>query len=270
MSNRRSTAHQGRVRGMIFQMVAHPRRLVEPLTLGAIFMGYSNGLSLWAQRRGQYPEGHFQRWNPIITALMVLYAAIRPGGLDAIGLRRQGIGKSLLGGAGLGLALSIPPLFFFYKPILLDTPMEYGPITRLTRRQLLKNVLVEVPIGIALLEELAFRGLMYAAIRRTFSAKWAIVGSAIGFAGWHLTVTATSAAQTNISTAARLPTFLRPFIQPIAVIGGMLTTGIAGMTFGYLRHRTGNLAGPILAHWIVDSLMIAALWWRRPKESVEL
>jgi len=253
----------------VSNMMRRIRDSGEPLALGAIFMAYSNGLSIWAHWRGQYPEGHFQRWNPVITALMVLYGAVRPGGLDAIGLRRKGLGKSLLGGAGLGLALSIPPLFFFYKPILLDTPMEYGPITSLTRRQLLKNVLIEVPIGIALLEELAFRGLLYAAIRRTMPAKWAVIGSAIGFAGWHLTVTATSAAQTNLSTAARLPAFLRPFIQPIAVIGGMLTTGVAGLLFGYLRERTGNLAGAILAHWIVDSLMIAALWWRRPERSAE-
>ena len=239
--------------------------LREPLALGAVLMAYSNGLAFWAMRRGKLPESVFHYVNRPLIAAMLLYAGVRHGGLASAGLRREGLGKSLLGGAALGALLSIPPLLFFHRPILLDTPLEYGPISRMTRRQLLRNVLVDVPIGIAVLEELAFRGLLYASLRRYLPAKWAIIGSSIGFAGWHFTVTATSAAESNISAAARLPGFLRPFIQPIAIIGGMLTTGVAGLLFSLLRERTGNLAGPIVAHWIVDGVMIAALWLRRPQ-----
>jgi membrane protease YdiL (CAAX protease family) len=230
-------------------------------------MAYSNGLGYWAHKRGQFHDTFFHKLNPTCVALMLLYAARRPGGLAVVGLKREGLGKSLLGGLGLGLALSGPPLFFFYKPILLDTPMEYGPIQNLTRRQLLKNLFVDTPVGIAVLEELAFRGLLQAALRKHLPPQWSIIGSSLGFAGWHLTVTATSAAQTNIANAARLPRFLRPFTQIIAVVGGMLTTGVAGLLFGWLRERTGNLGGPMLAHWLVDSLMIAALWLRRPKST---
>ena len=61
------------------------------------------------------------------------------------------------------------------------------------------------------------------------------------------------------------PALLRPYVQPIAILGGLLTTGVAGLVFGTLRERSGNLAGPMLAHWIVDGLMIAALWRRRPR-----
>ena len=77
-------------------------------------------------------------------------------------------------------------------------------------------------------------------------------------------VTVSSAAQTNLSEVARLPRLLRPYVQPIAIVGAMLTTGVGGLVFGVLRERSGNLAGPMLAHWIVDGLMIAALWRRRP------
>jgi len=106
-------------------------------------------------------------------------------------------------------------------------------------------------------------------LRRHLPAKWAIIGSSAGFAAWHLTVTATSASQSNLTTAARLPAFLRPFILPLAVVGGMLTTGVAGVTFAWLRERTGNLAGPIIAHWVVDGVMIAALWLRRGRTAGE-
>ncbi len=250
-------------------MGASAADLREPLALAAVLMAYSNGLGVWAHKKGEFHDSFFQRLNPSFVALMLAYAALRPGGWKAVGLHGEGLAKSALGGVGLGLALSAPPLFFFWRPILLDTPMEYGPIQGLTRRALLKNLLVDTPIGIAVLEELAFRGLLQDALHKQVGSKWAVIGSALGFAGWHLTVTATSAAQTNIATAARLPRFLRPHTQPIAVLGGMLTTGVAGLLFGALRERTGNLAGSIVAHWLVDSIMIAALWLRRPKRDAE-
>lgn len=238
--------------------------LREPLALTTLLLAYSNGLTLWAIRRGESPDRFFHSFNKPIVAAMLAYAALRPGGLASVGLRRKGMGKSLIAGAGLGAILSVPPLIFFYKPVLLDTPLEYGPISRLTRRELLKDVFVDVPISIALLEELAFRGLLYSALRRALPAKASVIGSSLGFAGWHFAVTATSAAESNLATAARLPRVLRPYVQPLAVAGGMLTTGVAGLLFGTLRERTGNLAGSILAHWIVDGVMIAALWLRRP------
>ncbi len=240
--------------------------LREPLELTAVLLAYSNGLSLWALRRGESPDRFFHRFNKPVVAAMLAYAALRRGGLSSVGLHRQGSGKSLLAGAGLGTALSLPPLFFFWRPVLLDTPLEYGPITRLTRRELLKDVLLDVPISIALLEELAFRGLLYSSLRRTLSAKASIISSAAAFAGWHFAVTTTAAAESNLGTAAKLPRVLKPYVLPLAVAGGMLTTGVAGLLLGTLRERTDNLVGPILAHWIVDGAMIAALWLRRPSD----
>ena len=239
------------------------RYLSEAVMITAALLTYSNGLALWALRHGESPDRFFHRFNRPVVGAMLAYAALRRGGLASSGLHREGLGKSLAWGALAGTALSVPPLIFFSRPVLLDTPLEYGPISRLTRREMLKDVLVDVPISIALLEELAFRGLLFSSLRSVLSAKATVVWSAAAFAGWHFTVTATSAAESNLSSVARLPRFLQPFVQPLAVAGGMLTTGIAGLLFGALRERTGNLAGPILAHWIVDGVMIAALWLRR-------
>jgi membrane protease YdiL (CAAX protease family) len=239
------------------------RTLWEAIALAVGLVAYSNGLALWSQRRGGYPESLFRRLNPVLVALMLAYAVKRPGGLAAVGLRGEGLGVSLLVGSGLGLVLSLPALAFFYQPVLLDTPLEYGPVARMSRRELLQDVFLRMPLGIAVLEELAHRGLLQAALREQFGTKTAIVGSAIVFAGWHFTVTATSAAQTNLAESVRLPSFLRPYIKPLAVAGGMLSTCIAGLLFGIARERTGNLAGPMMAHWLVDGIMIVALWRTR-------
>lgn len=234
--------------------------LREPITLTTLLLLYSNGLAYRSYKRGEYPEQTFRRINPLLILVMLVYAAKREGDLGAVGLHTERLASSALGGLGVGAALSVIPLIFFKKPILLDTPLEYGPITSMTRRELLEDVLLRVPVSIALTEELAFRGLLYSSLRRHFSAKTAIIASAAAFAGWHFTVTITSATQTNMRSAVRLPRLLQPFILPIAVLGGMISTGLAGAAFGLLREKSGNLVGPVIAHWLVDGLMIAALW----------
>jgi membrane protease YdiL (CAAX protease family) len=238
----------------------------EPLALGVLFVAYSNGLAVWAQSRGRFPEALFRRLNPLVVLGMLLYASRRPGGIPATGLRGRGLARSVGEGITTGIGLSIMPLLFFRRPVLLDTPLEYGPVARMARREMLEDVLLRVPVGIALLEELAFRGLLYAALRRGYSVKTSVLWSAAAFAAWHLAVTYTSAVQTNIADSLRVPERARPVVRPLvlpaAVVGGMITTGFAGVVFALLRERTGNLVGPIVAHWIVDGLMIAALWAR--------
>ncbi|MEA2575507.1 MAG: protease family protein [Chloroflexia bacterium] len=239
----------------------------EVLALTTLALAYSNLLPWWATKRGLNPESMFRRVNTGLVVLMLTYAARRSGGLERVGLRLPGLGKSLQGGTLIGLALSIPPLIFFYRPILLDTPLEYGPIHGMSRRELLQDLFVGVPVKIALLEELLFRGLIFSALRRNHSPALSLAGASAAFAGWHFSVTYTTAAQTNLATAARLPSFLKPFVQPLAVLGGMLSTGLAGVAFGLVRQRTNNLAGSIVAHWLVDGIMIYALWRGRPDQT---
>lgn len=244
--------------------------VLEASLLSAGLLAYSNGLTMWAERRGEMPEDFFRRYNRAFIWLLLVYTALRPGGFRAVGLRTAGLGSSLLWGLGLGLGLAVPPLLFFFRPYLLHTPLVYDPLTRFSRRQLIYDLLVSVPIGTALLEELSFRGLLYGALRRRFSTAVALVASSAVFAGWHYKTTVTTTGQTNLAAAARLPRFLMPYVQPLAIIGGLLTTGVAGAIFGLLRERTGNLWGSIVAHWIVDGIMIAALWIKRPPSSVEV
>jgi membrane protease YdiL (CAAX protease family) len=39
------------------------------------------------------------------------------------------------------------------------------------------------------------------------------------------------------------------------------------VAFGLVRERTGNLAGSIVAHWLVDGIMIYSLWRGRPDQT---
>ncbi len=247
---------------------SHASSLREATALTALALAYSNGLAWRAHKRGQVPEEAFRGVNLVVLGLLMGLAAFRRGGLREVGFKKEGLGRSLLGGLAVGVGLSAVPLFLIYRPILLDAPLEYGPISKMTRRELLRDLMWGVPVGIALFEELIFRGLLYSALERGRSPQFAVAGSAAAFAGWHFAVTYTSAAQSNIAGAAQLPRPLKPFVQPLAVLGGVLSTGLAGVAFGLLRRRTGNLAGPILAHYLVDSLLIVAIRRRSTPESL--
>ncbi len=231
----------------------------EPLALTALLLIYSNGTAL-IRKRDHEPERTYLYANPIMLLGLLLYASKREDGLEAVGLGKHKAISSTLKGLGLGGLLSIVPLIFFHKPVLLDTPLEYGPVANMTGKELAKDISLRVLVNIAFMEELAFRGLLYDSLRTRFSEKAAIIGSAAAFAGWHFAVTYASVKQTNMADSVRLPRFLRPFMLPIATLGGMLTTGIAGAAFAMLRKHSDNLAGPIAAHWLVDGLMIGSLW----------
>jgi membrane protease YdiL (CAAX protease family) len=238
------------------------RDLYEPLLLSAFLLAYSNGLTWLAYKRGRDPERAYLFTNPLLLAAMLLYASHRPGGLSAVGLTTNALPTSSIAGLITGGLLSIIPLLFFHKPFLLDTPLEYGPVLTMTRRQLLQDIALRVVVNIAFMEELAFRGLLYDSLRTRYSNRTALFGSATVFALWHFAVTYATTKQTNLAQSARLPPFLRPYVHPLAILGGMLTTVIAGLAFASLRFRTNNLAAPIAAHWLVDSVMIVSLWGR--------
>jgi hypothetical protein len=130
----------------------------EPFFLTILLLAYSNGMSMLAYRRGHDPERAYLFANPAMLLAMLLYAVKRPGGLRATGMRRDNLAGSVAKGLGVGALLSIVPLLFFRKPVVLDTPLEFGPISNMSGRELLLDVAIRVPVNIALMEKWLFAG----------------------------------------------------------------------------------------------------------------
>src|SRR5437899_1771687 len=122
------------------------RREAILLTLAAV--GYSNGLAWIAMRRGRVADAAYRWTNPLFLPLLLWAAArARRRGLGAtlhgLGLQRAGWPVALGGGAALGLGLAAPALGFFARPVLLDAPLEYGPIGDLAPGAFRRRVLLE-------------------------------------------------------------------------------------------------------------------------------
>ena len=118
-------------------------------------------------------------------------------------------------------------------------------------------VLVVVPLGTVLPEELAFRGVLLALLGRRHDARAATAVSSALFGLWHIvaslgggTANATIAGAVGADAAG---TTLR-------VVATVLFTSLAGVVLCWLRLRSGSLLAPALAHWTVNGLgVIVAL-----------
>jgi uncharacterized protein len=184
-----------------------------------------------------------RRWYPVVNgcAAAAALAAAAASGLTAsdLGLRRDRLRAGLRMGsaaaapvvAAFGLAAVTPAT----RPLLDDQR-----IAGLDRRQLAHDVLLRIPVGTVAWEEIAFRGVLRAALRRVLAEPAATaVGSAV-FGLWHIRPTAEALAVNRLAAGrgARI----------LAVTAVAAGTAGAGALLCLLRERSGSLAAPVLLH----------------------
>jgi CAAX protease family protein len=196
--------------------------------------GYNNVVGRWAWHR---------RWYPVVNGCAAL-AAVAAGvasGLSAgeLGLGRErvraGIGLGLAAGAPVVAAFGVAALVPATRPLLGDQR-----VAGLDRGQLAYQVLVRIPVGTVAWEEIAFRGVLRAALRRVLPEPWAGVVGASVFGLWHIRPTAGALAVNGLASGRRAR-----ILAVTAVVAG---TAGAGALLSVLRERSGSLAAPVLLH----------------------
>jgi membrane protease YdiL (CAAX protease family) len=162
---------------------------------------------------------------------------------------------SIIWGTLAGAAMALPPLLAHVLPFSPGTALQYEEVRGIGLAALLLRLLVTTPVLIAFVEEVAFRGLLLGKLQRAWPARprTALALSSLAFALWHVAANLRTLQQTNVLSADLLP-------LPLALAGGLLSVFVAGLVFGGLYQRTGSLAAPVLAHWLVDALVLLALY----------
>ncbi|SDH86854.1 CAAX protease self-immunity [Nonomuraea jiangxiensis] len=122
----------------------------------------------------------------------------------------------------------------------------------LSRARVLEEALVQVPLGTVLLEEVGFRGALYAMVRQRRGTVAATAISSTLFGLWHI-LPAIDMARANPAlgalTAGESPGHLD---TARVVAGSVVSTTAAGVLFCELRRRGGLLA-PAMLHLATNS-----------------
>lgn len=121
----------------------------------------------------------------------------------------------------------------------------------MTGSELAARVLVVVPVGTVLVEEIAFRGVLYGLVCRARGTVWATTVSSLLFGLWHILpslglATAKPALTTVVGDSA--------FGSVLAITGAVLFTAAAGVLLCELRRRSGSVLAPMGLHWAVNAL----------------
>jgi uncharacterized protein len=116
----------------------------------------------------------------------------------------------------------------------------------------LAEVLVEIPLGTALPEELAFRGLLLAMLGRRLDTRAAVLWSSALFGLWHVLPSLGGGGAANAAIADLVGGV--GVGVGIRVVATVCFTALAGVALCWLRLRSGSLLAPFLAHWTVNGL----------------
>ena len=119
-------------------------------------------------------------------------------------------------------------------------------------------VLVRIPVGTAVAEEVIFRGVLFASWREAGDSDVvAALCASIAFGLWHI-------APTIIGMRMNRPQATRNQVAA-AVLGAVGLTTLAGLGLTWLRVWSGGLVGPVLLHAGVNSVgaLAAAVACRR-------
>ncbi|MFE2148370.1 CPBP family intramembrane glutamic endopeptidase, partial [Streptomyces sp. NPDC059456] len=122
--------------------------------------------------------------------------------------------------------------------------------TGMDANEVMLRVFVLVPVGTVLVEEFAFRGVLYGLVRRERAAVWATAVSSLLFGLWHVLP--------SLHLATAKPALTTVFGRSatgaaLAVVAAVLFTAAAGVLFCELRRRSGSLLAPMGLHWAVNA-----------------
>jgi CAAX protease family protein len=185
-------------------------------------------------------------------AAAIALAAARADGLTAADLG-LGPGAWRPGRLGCALATTVAAGYLAAAALPGTRPwLDDKRVTGLDRRGLLYQVAFRVPVGTVLWEEIAFRGVLQAALRRVLPEPAAIAVASGVFAVWHIRPTR-GALRINGLAGHRGQTVTR-------VAGVVTATAAGGALFSWLRARSGSLTAPVLVHLTTNCGGLVVAW----------
>jgi membrane protease YdiL (CAAX protease family) len=193
-------------------------------------------------------------WVTVPIAAFACILLLGIGRRAGLSWRELGVGRAeLASGARWGIAAALVVVVGYLVVILLPIGRsalndEAVPTTAVA---VVVKVLMVIPIRTILLEEIAFRGVLWGLLRRRGSAMSATCWSAVAFGLWHipagLRAIDSNEALEGLVDGSRL-------MAGAVVAAIVVLTALAGLIFGELRRRSRSLLAPMGLHWATNGL----------------
>jgi tRNA pseudouridine32 synthase/23S rRNA pseudouridine746 synthase len=227
--------------------------MLRTVALGVFLAAYGNSATLIA---GNAVATDGSGVGLALPLLGVMLGWARFG--DRLTARELGLSwNAFIPSAGFGLLLALgaalPALLFLRFPPLVGHAVEYSPLGSLSHEALVWRAFVWMPLDTAIPEEIAFRGVFLAALRRRLADLPAVLISAAVFAAWHGVIVTRTIALTNLQAESLLTI--------LGVAGAFIAIAAGGVLFAWLRLATGHLAGSMVAHWAFNAVVLLGLGW---------
>lgn len=188
----------------------------------------------------------------VATVVLLLALARRAGcSWDELGLGRSQVGRGLRWALVAVVVVAAGYLAVALLPATRELLVDRR-VGALAPAAVLFQAFVRVPFGTVLLEETAFRGVLYGLLVRD-GRGWvrATAVSSVLFGLWHVLPALGLPTVNPILSGA---TAGDPFRAGLVVLGAVAVTGLAGALLCELRRRSGSLLAPAGLHVAVNSL----------------
>ncbi len=186
----------------------------------------------------------------LASAVGFVLFAIRVDGRtwDELGMARSQAGRGLRW--GLVVAGSVVALYLVGLALPLTRDLfQDDRVADLSFLDTLYAAFVRVPLGTVLLEEVAFRAVLPAVLLARVRLPVAVAVSASLFGLWHIlpAIGIDTVNPVAADTVGQLPPW-------VTVAGAVASTTVAGLWLHFLRHRSGSVLAPMVAHWSTNGL----------------
>ncbi len=202
------------------------------------------------------PQTHYLLWSFASAVLLIALGLLDGNSWSDMGLGWGEFVPGLLWGVG---CIGVVALVYLVGSIFKRTRAAFHDerMAELTGGRLAFQALLEVPLGTVLLEEIAFRAVLFSMLARRYGVVWAIVISSVLFGLWHV-LPSIGTHEQNPALGSMVGEGRRGNLLAVGL--SVLTTTLAGVLFAGLRLISGSVIAPMGLHWATNGLGYAFGW----------
>jgi len=182
--------------------------------------------------------------------------------LDDLSWSQLGLGRDRLGAGcrwGLGVIGLVAGVYVVGVLLPLTRPAFQDVRYHLPFPEALRTAFLVIPLGTVVLEELAFRSVLWGMFSRHLRPWQVLAGTSVLFGFWHvLPALHVGATNRGVSEA------VGGAGSAALVVGTVALTTVGGLVFGELRRRSDSVLAPAGLHWATNALgvLFGFVAWR--------